>query len=157
MRQLQDVRVFNHIAPISLQNATGAIANDIDTLGYGGGDLLIICTLGVTGGTFTALKVQESDDDSSYSDVSGTTVGTSTDIDGAATDLPDGTGDDAGTYIFHIPLTESRKRYFNVVATANNDGAMLFSCSAVLAAAGKVSVTDLTDASPADNTILRGS
>jgi hypothetical protein len=158
MRNLQNCRVFNHSAPISLNNATSAITNVIDTVSMNGGDLAVIVTLGATAGNFSALKVQESDDNSSYSDVTGCVVATSLDIDGGATDLPDGTGDDAGTYLFHIPLTASRKRYFKVVATEDNTGATLFSVVAIVtpnASGAAFSNAGQADASPADNCVLR--
>lgn len=158
MRNLQNCRVFNHSAPISLNNATSAVTNVIDTVGMSGGDLAIIVTLGATAGNFTALKVQESDDNSSFSDVTGCVVATSLDIDGGATDLPDGTGDDAGTYLFHVPLTESRKRYFKVVATEDNTGATLFSAVAIVSpneSGAAFSNAGQLDASPADNAVLR--
>lgn len=158
MRNLQNCRVFNHSAPISLNNTTSAVTNVIDTVGMSGGDLAVIVTLGATAGNFSALKVQESDDNSSYSDVTGCVVATSTDIDGGATDLPDGTNDDAGTYLFHIALTESRKRYFKVVATEDNTGASLFSVVAVVtpnADSAAFSNAGQLDSSPSDNCVLR--
>ncbi len=158
MRNLQNCRVFNHSAPISLTNTTSAVTNVIDTVGMNGGDLLIIVSLGVTNGNFTALKVQESDDNSSYADVTGCVVATSTDIDGAATDLPDGTDDDAGTYLFQIALTHTRKRYFKVVATEDNTGASLISVVGVVtpnASNADFSNAGQLDSAPTDNAVLR--
>ena len=158
MRSLQNCRVFNHSAPISLTNTTSAVTNVIDTVGMSGGDLAIIVTFGATAGNFTVLKVQESDDNSSFSDVTGCVVGTSTDIDGGATDLPDGTNDDAGTYLFHIALTESRKRYLKVVATEDSTGASLFSVVGIVtpnASNAAFSNAGQLDSSPSDNAVMR--
>ena len=158
MRHLQNCRVFNHSAPISLTGGTSAVTNVIDTAGMSGGDLAIIVTFGATAGNFSVLKVQESDDNSSFSDVTGCVVATSTDIDGAVTDLPDGTDDDAGTYLFHIALTESRKRYFKVVATEGGTGASLFSAVGIVTANASnaaFSNAGQLDAAPTDNAVLR--
>lgn len=158
MRNLQNCRVFNHSAPISLTSATSAVTNVIDTVGMSGGDLLIIATFGVTGGNFTAFKVQESDDNSSYADVTGCIVATSLDVDGAATDLPDGSNDDAGTYIFHVALTQARKRYFKLVATEDGTNPSLVSCVGVVtpnASHAAFSNAGQLDSSPTDNCVLR--
>lgn len=149
MNQLQNVKMINHSVPISLTGGTSAVTNVVDTVGFGGGELLMIVSLGATAGNFSAFKIQESDDNSSYSDVTGCVVGTSTDIEGGATDLPDGTGDDNGLYVFQIQLTGARKRYYKLVATEGGTGATLMGCIAILSNAGLA---------PADtNTALAGS
>lgn len=76
----------------------------------------IIAYLGDTDIAMTALKVQESDDDSTYSDVPGLVFGTSTNIDGNTSTLPSDT-DDNKIFIFDIDL-RGRKRYLDLVATA---------------------------------------
>tara|TARA_R110001592_G_scaffold122620_2_gene329540 strand:+ start:5007 stop:5486 length:480 start_codon:yes stop_codon:yes gene_type:complete len=136
MNHLQNCKLVNVVAPVSLSGATATVANKVDTSGFGGGELLLVVSLGATAGTVSALKVQESDDDSTYSDVTGCVVATSLDIEGGVTDLPDATGDDNGLYVFQIQLTASRKRYFTLVATEGASSATLFSCLAVLSPAG---------------------
>ena len=157
MNVLQNCVLVNHSVPISLTNATSAVTNVVDTLGYGGGELLMVASLGATAGNFTAFKVQESDDNSSFSDVTGCVVATSTDIEGGATDLPDGTGDDNGLYVFQIQLTGSRKRYFKLVATEDNTGVTLMVCLAIIAPAGlaPVDTNAAIAGSVADTCVLR--
>lgn len=159
MNRLQNCVLVNHSVPISLNNATSAVTNVVDTFGFSGGDLTMIAALGATAGNFTAFKIQESDDNSSFSDVTGCVVATSTDIEGGATDLPDGTGDDNGLYVFQIKLTASRKRYFKLVATEDNTGATLMCCIAIIAPAG-VSPADTNLAiagSVTDTAVMRAS
>jgi hypothetical protein len=138
MRTLQTARVINHSTIATVNDGTNAVTTAIDTAGYSGGDLLIIAGYGSIAGstTFSAMKVQESDDNSSFSDVSGCVVGTSTLSDGSATSVVfAGADDDNSQLIFHIPLTESRKRYFKFVST-NSAHAVVMNCVAVLVPGG---------------------
>ena len=145
MNVLQNCVLVNHSVPISLNNATSAVTNVVDTLGFAGGELLMVASLGATAGNFTSFKVQESDDNSSFSDVTGCVVATSLDIEGGATDLPDGTG--------------ARKRYFKLVAVEDNTGATLMGCLAIIAPAGLAPVDTNTAIAGAvtDTAVMRAS
>ena len=159
MNVLQNCVLVNHSVPISLNNATSAVTNVVDTLGFAGGELLMVASLGATAGNFPSFKVQESDDNSSFSDVTGCVVATSLDIEGGATDLPDGTGDDTGLYVFQIQLTGSRKRYVKLVAVEDNTGATLMGCLAIIAPAGLAPVDTNTAIAGAvtDTAVMRAS
>jgi hypothetical protein len=65
-----------------------------------------------------ALKLQESDSDGSYADVTGLIYGTSNGIAGTASSLPSAT-DDNKCFVFEVDL-RGRKRYFDLVATAGD-------------------------------------
>jgi len=120
MKALQTCRVIQHSDVDVVNDGTNAVDNTIDTLGFNGGELLIVASYGAiaASATFSAQKVQESDDNASFSDVSGCVVGTSTLSDGSATSVVfAGADDDNSQLVFHIPLTASRKRYFKFVST----------------------------------------
>lgn len=76
--------------------------------------------LGDTDIAMTALKMQESDTDGSYADITGLVFGTSANIAGSTSTLPSAT-DDNKFFVFDIDL-RGRKRYLDLVATAG-DGA----------------------------------
>lgn len=101
----------------------GAIVNNasyttasIDTRGYK--YCRVVVHLGATDIAMAALKVQESDTDGSYADVTGLVFGTSENTGGSASTLPSAT-DDNKFFFFEIDLRK-RKRYLDLVATAGN-------------------------------------
>lgn len=112
MKESQTAKFAVAIAPAAIIDNTSATATAIDTNGYD--DVEIALVLGATDIAITALKVQESDDDSSYTDITDTVVGTAEDIDGN-TDLPSAT-DDNSVILFNIDML-GKKRYLKVVAT----------------------------------------
>lgn len=90
----------------------------VDTKGW---DYCVIdCILGATDIAMALLKLTESDDDSSYSDVPGTTYGTSVNDTGSASTLPSST-DDNKLFGFAVDC-RARKRYLKLAATGG-DGA----------------------------------
>lgn len=100
-----------------IDNASATTAS-IDTLGW---DYLeVICYFGAMDIAATALKMQSSDTDSNYADVTGLIWGTSANIAGSTSTLPSAT-DDNKLFIFQIDL-RGQKRYFDLVATLG-DGA----------------------------------
>lgn len=101
------------IAPAAILDNASATATAIDCAGAAYAE--IVLQLGATDIAVTALKVQESDDDSSYSDVTGATFDGGLDVDGTALALPSAT-DDNQTCVFQINMV-GRKRYLKVVAT----------------------------------------
>ena len=105
-------------APGAIVDNASLTTASIDTKGYS--YLRVFVQLGATDIAMTALKMQESDDDSSYSDVTGLVYGTSTDIAGSTSALPTAT-DDNKCFSFEIDL-KGRKRYLDLVATCG-DGA----------------------------------
>jgi hypothetical protein len=99
-----------------VDNASFTVA-DVD--GRGWEYAVINCYLGATDIAMTALKVQESDDDSTYSDISATVFGTADNDTGSTSTLPSAT-DDNKFFSFFLDL-RGRKRYLRLVAT-NGDG-----------------------------------
>ncbi len=124
MNALQNVKVVNVTPPAAIVDNASFTTNSIDTAGYG--KLAVYFSLGATDIAMTALKLQESDDDSSYGDITGCVYGAS----GAAA-LPTA-DDDNKVFGFFVNLA-GRKRYIDVVATAGNGAAGTFgTCIAVL-------------------------
>jgi hypothetical protein len=109
-------KMVKAINPASINN-TSFTALSIDTQGFAAMD--VIFHLGALDAAMTTLKLQESDDNSSYSDVSG----------GSHT-APSAT-DGNKLYGWHVDL-RGRKRYFKIVATAGNGTATVASAVAGL-------------------------
>lgn len=113
----------------------------VDCLGYSYARIFVV--LGATDIAMTALKVQESDDDSAYADVTGLVYGTSSDIAGSTSALPSAT-DDNKCFVFEVDL-RGRKRYLDLVATCGDGSAGTYVNAFALlsrAADGPVTKTD---------------
>jgi hypothetical protein len=101
-----------------VDNASYTTAS-IDTAGFD--YLRVFVYLGATDIAMAALKLQESDTDGSYADVTGLVYGTSVGIGGTTSALPSAT-DDNKAFVFEVDL-RGRKRYFDLVATAGDGSA----------------------------------
>ena len=102
--------------PAAIANNTSPTTTSIDTAGY---DYLeVFVYIGATDIALTALKLQESDTDGSYADVTGLVYGTSAAISGTTSTLPSAT-DDNKCFKFEVDL-RGRKRYFDLVVTVGN-------------------------------------
>ena len=104
--------------PAAIYDNASLTTASIDTRGYK--YCRIVVYLGATDIAMAALKVQESDTDGSYADVTGLVFGTSTNVAGSTSTLPSA-NDDNKFFVFEIDL-RNRKRYLDLVATAG-DGA----------------------------------
>lgn len=124
MNALQNVKVVNVTPPAAIKDAASFSTTSIDTAGFG--KLAVYFSLGATDIAMTALKLQESDDDSSYGDITGCTYGAS-----GSPALPT-SDDDNKVFGFFVNLA-GRKRYIDVVATAGDGATGTYgSCIAVL-------------------------
>ncbi len=105
---------------VVIQNNKTLTISTLDTKGFSWAD--IDFWLGTTDVVFTALKLQESNDDGvldAYTDIVGSRYGTDNLGDGATLSvLPVGT-DDNKLFGWHLDL-RPRKRYLKVVATVSN-------------------------------------
>lgn len=111
----QHAKYVTAIAPAAIIDNTSATAAAIDCKGAGYCE--IILELGATDIAITALKLQESDDNSSYADVTGSSFASGYDTDGNALALPSAT-DDGQTIVWQVNCAGGkRKRYLKVVAT----------------------------------------
>lgn len=119
MKHSDQFKVIGHIAPGALSaSSTATVSSVVDTFGYSGGRLIITVSLGVIGQPALKCFVQESDDNSTYTTVIGST---DTDVDGAS-GVQVTADDDQTEVVFDIPLIGSRKRYFQVNYTTGSGG-----------------------------------
>lgn len=102
----------------------------VDTLGYDYAVIEVHC--GNVPANMAALKVKECETvGGAYTDVTGLIVGTSTDIEGAATTIPTAAAGDGALIRFEIDLRANRKRFLDLEATAGNGGGTVTELSAV--------------------------
>lgn len=116
MNPMQQFKIVSITRPAAIVNNTSHTTASVDTNGFD--YATIIVDLGATDIALTALKVQESDTDSNYADVTGLIFGTSSNIAGSTSTLPSAT-DDNKFFIFQIDL-KGRKRYLDLVSTVGN-------------------------------------
>ncbi len=112
----QNTRFVSITPPAAIVNNASYTTASIDTLGYE--YLEVFVYVGATDVAMTALKLQESDTDGSYADVTGLVYGTSASIAGTTAALPTAT-DDNKCFKFEVDL-RGRKRYFDLAATAGS-------------------------------------
>ena len=106
---------------------TAAVSQVVDTSGYKGGKLVIIFSWGDAAGNAAKLKVLESDDNVTYTNLMSAT---DIQVDGSAGALPTSSTDNSEV-VFDIPLEVHRKRYFTVEYT-NASGNNFICCTAVI-------------------------
>lgn len=135
--------------PAAILDNASATTNSIDTKGWD--YLQVLCLVGATDIAMSALKLQTSDTDSSYADLTGAIFGTSTNIDGSTSAVPSAT-DDNKVFVIEVDL-RGKKRYFDLVATAGNGTTgTYFSAVAVLS---KGEISPITAAGRGADEILR--
>ena len=113
----QKVKLVQMIPPSVTNNSTVS-SKVVDCKGFDYAS--IVLHVGSTDAAMSALKVQESDDNSSFSDVSGTDFSdnSNADMDGTALALPSASDDDKFEVI-HLDLRK-RKRYLKLYYGVNN-------------------------------------
>lgn len=98
--------------------------------------ITLVIQLGATDIAMAALRVLESDDNSTNTNVTGTIFGTAVDIDGTTTALPSA-GDDNNIELFHLDLRK-RKRYIQIVATAGDGSAGTYLSALAILSRGRI-------------------
>lgn len=131
----QNNKYFNVTSPAAILDNASATTNSIDTKGWD--YLTVVCTVGATDIAMTALKLGQSDTDSSFVDVTGAIFGTSTNIDGATSALPTA-GDDHKLFVFEVDL-RGKKRYFDLTATMGNGTAGGYFSAVAILSRGEIS------------------
>ena len=102
--------------PVARANNSSPTTLSIDTAGYEYLEVFVL--LGATDIALTALKLQSSDTDGSYTDVTGLVYGTSVGINGSTAALPTAS-DGNKLFKFEVDL-RGQKRYFKLLATIGN-------------------------------------
>lgn len=118
MNPAQQTKFVSVTPPAAIVDNASLTTASIDTSGWDFLDVYVY--LGATDIAMTALKLQTSDTDGSYADLTGAVYGTSSDIAGSTSALPSAT-DDNKCFKFEVDL-RGKKRYFDLVATCG-DGA----------------------------------
>lgn len=115
----QNQKIVAITAPAAIVDNSGFTTASIDTTGWD--YCTIVVQFGAMDIAMAALKVQTSDTDGSYADVTGLVYGTSTNSAGSTSTLP--AADSDGTlFAFHIDLRKVKK-YLDVVATGGDGSA----------------------------------
>jgi hypothetical protein len=104
------------IHPAAIYDDASATSQVVDTKGYDWAR--VVFYLGATDIAMAALYLQESDDNSTNTNISGTVFGTDALITGSTSALPSSTADNT-FQIVELDLRK-RKRYLQAVATAGN-------------------------------------
>lgn len=121
MQAAQRAKYVSAVAPGVIIDDASLTGLSIDTLGAGYCEVII--ELGATDIAMTVLKMQESDDNSAWSDISGATFDGGKNTDGGTLALPSAT-DDGQTIVFQVDCGAGlRKRYLKVVGTFGNGSA----------------------------------
>jgi hypothetical protein len=120
MINVQEVGLKTIIQPSLINNGT-TTSSTFDILQFSGvaAKLRIVLAIGATDVAFTTLKLQGSNDDSSYEDIDGSVYGTDIDINGDVSTLP-GAGDDNKQYGWTVNSNSGAFRYYQIVATVAN-------------------------------------
>ena len=132
MKHNEQFQFVGHISPqVVLAGNQATVSENIDTLGFGGGRLIITVMQGTMADSVGKCTLQESDT-SDFAVVSSLLSADAKDADGVDRSLPDETSDNIDM-VFDVPLTSERKRYMRVVWLAANTGGRFGSYVAVSA------------------------
>ena len=116
MNSAQQTKFVSVTPPAAIIDNAAVTTAAIDTLGW---DYLeVFVYLGATDIAMTVCKLQTSDTDGSYADLTGAVYGTSTDIAGSTSALPIAT-DDNKCFKIEVDL-RGKKRYFDLAATCGD-------------------------------------
>ncbi len=106
MTSLQNLKFYNLTPPAAKVNNASATVASLDCIGADYATIII--SYGTTDIAATVCKLQESDDNSTWVDITG----------GALTPLPT-SSDGTKQFVFYVDL-KARKRYLNLVLTVGN-------------------------------------
>ena len=132
MIDIKNTKVAQMVAPQTIGTTT--VSGYVDTLGY---DHLRVYYLGATAvasDVITALKLQEGDTTSAFTDIAAALGGTAFTIPVPNTSTPD-------TTIFDVPLHQGRKRYVNISIT----GDATVRTTSVIGVLGRAAVSPTSD------------
>lgn len=117
MHPMLHTKVVPIVFPTAISDNASPTTTEIDRLGFD--YCSIYLRIGATDIAMAAAKVQESDTSgSNFTDITGTTLDGSTDIEGGTLALPTA-GADNTFIVWHIDC-KARKRYLDLVITAGN-------------------------------------
>ncbi len=136
MQKLQDLKIVYITPPAAIVDNSAYTTASIDTKGW---DEALVCVqFGAMDIAMAALKLRESDDDSTYADITGADFSTS-----PAT-LPSATSDNT-FFGIHVKCGGGRKRYIDLTATGGDGAAGTYMSAFVILAKGEASPASVTD------------
>lgn len=142
MNILNRSKFFNAIPPTAIKDNAAFVSNVIDKavdVPHDAKGVLFVISLGVTDIALAALKVQQSDTQSTATALGGTP----TDVVDAA-DKPSAT-DDGGIALIYVPMSKWTEQYLQLQATAGDGAAGTFLAAiAIFDEPGVVETDDLT-------------
>lgn len=135
MINTQDQKVVAITNPVAINDNSAYTTNSIDTKGYEYLDVYVM--FGAMDIAMAALKLQTSDTDSAYGDLSGA------DFSVSPATLPSATDDN---HLFHIGVDlKGKKRFFDLVATAGDGAAGTYMVAWAVLSRAKVTPTSATE------------
>lgn len=151
MQIVQQAKYVSAVAPAAIVDDAAITGIAIDTKGCGYCE--VILELGATDIAMTVLKLEESDDNSTWVDVTGATFDGGKNTDGGTLALPSAT-DDGQTIVFQVNCGAGlRRRYLRVAGTfGNGTVGGYMSGSARLS---QLAITPSVDADLADGGVCR--
>lgn len=149
MIRQQTEKLVSITPPSAIVNNASYTCSAVDTLGFDYATVYL--QLGATDIALTACKLQESDDNSTWSDVTGAVFGTSNNTGGSASTLPSAT-DDNKFFAVEVDL-RGRKRYLKPVVTVGSGSTGAF--AAIWAVLSRAEAQPKTAADRGCSQILR--
>lgn len=138
MITVMDMKVGLITSPGAIVDNASLTTTSIDTKGWDWLTILII--IGATDIAMAALKLQTSDTDGSYADLTGAIFGTSLQSDGSASALPAASGATGDNTIHAIQVNlKGKKRFFDLVATGGDGTAGAYIMALYILSRGETS------------------
>lgn len=136
MQKLQDLKIVYITPPAAIVDNSAYTTASIDTKGW---DEALVCVqFGAMDIAMAALKLRESDDDSTYADI------TEADFSTSPATLPSATSDNT-FFGIHVKCGGGRKRYIDLTATGGDGAAGTYMSAFVILAKGEASPASVTD------------
>jgi len=135
MNPLQEVKFCNLIPPGVIKDDASHVTMVVDCLDWQYATAVL--ALGASDIAMADIDIQESDDNSSFSEVAATdfTDNTQLDMDGTALALPDANADNT-LRVIHMDLRK-RKRYLKMTSTAGNGSVGTYASAIMILSRGR--------------------
>jgi hypothetical protein len=130
--------------PGAIVDNASLTTTSIDTKGWDMLDVYIV--IGATDIAMAALKLQTSDTDGSYADLTGADFSSGTMTDGNASALPAASGATGDNTIHHINVNlTGKKRYFDLVATGGDGSSGAYIMAFAILSRGKEAPNSMSE------------
>lgn len=138
MVNIMDCKFLLITPPAAIVDNASLTTASIDTKGWDW--LTVLLIIGATDIAMAALKLQTSDTDGSYGDLTGAIFGTSALPDGTTSALPAASGATGDNTIHAIQVNlKGKKRFFDLVATGGDGSSGAYFCAIAILSRGETS------------------